>query len=832
VTADALLGLKVTKTIVVGGSGVIADSVLADLPEPTRVNGVNRFATSVALAEYFEVEADHFYLATGHSFADAISGSVLAAKEGTGLLLVDKTLPQSVADFIVAQKVRSVTALGGTGSVSDAVLAAISELLAKISGYTLSIAGPDTVSINQPTEFAVTLKGDGAGLADVFGTLKYSVEGGKGTLEYKDGDEWKQLPLAGHFGPEGGFTITPDWDQTTQLRFTAEEMAAYTATVSLEVEGNVVATESLTLQTAAGVVPEEFAVARTEAINYYGYSVGFQLTEGLSPADVAAIEVTLFNGETVLAVNTAKEALFGLEDIKHTSPFNVYGDFENYTEEYWNLGKWNGELLEVPNKAVITVTLVDGREITVQNTNLTGDTSTIIPKVWNVEQEKAYSTVQAAINAAEAGETIFLTAGTHTGHLSINKSINLIGVDQEEVILDASAYNAYGIYVKADDVSFSNFTFLAPTQETSHTYGFKVEDSNKVSISNVTVKDSNRTAVDLNNVTEAAIDNVSVEGTVRGVGIALTNCADVTVTNSTFTDNAWGDIAVFTTGEEIVIGVGNSFGTIYTQGTEFNLDLADSGVEYKLTDSARPAFTFYFAEAELAEAAAVVATTNALSNLDGTEYYVLEGMSIQAAVDVTEEGSVIYLDGKFQEDIIIDTDDLTLLGNEKQSVEIEGSVIVNASNVTIAGFTFTSFKPGAIIQVTGASDNTTIVGNIFLSDNTAMGILLDTGTPTNVTIEGNVFRFLHSGVYIHRGENVSIEYNDFTDIVEGAVSIETWAKDVTVDYNFVYFTNALVFFWSDYYSEELVFDDEVIVGEGNVSKFVNYLVYEMTSEER
>lgn len=79
-TKDALKGLGVKNTIVVGGTGAIADSVLAELPEPIRVKGANRFATSVALAEHFQVQADHFYLSTGWNFADAITGSVLAAK--------------------------------------------------------------------------------------------------------------------------------------------------------------------------------------------------------------------------------------------------------------------------------------------------------------------------------------------------------------------------------------------------------------------------------------------------------------------------------------------------------------------------------------------------------------------------------------------------------------------------------------------------------------------------------------------------------------------------------------------------------------------------------
>lgn len=816
-TLTALAALDVHNTIVVGGPSAVSSSVFDQLPEPVRVYGANRYATAVAVAEHFDVQADHFYLATGLGFADAITGSVLAAKENTGLLLTDHQLPQAVADFITESRVRSITVLGGSSSVSDAVLQAVAELLAKTSDYTLTISGPDTVAVNQPVDFAVSLKGDDTGIAEMNVILEYAVEGGAGTLEYKEGEDWIQLPLTGFFGPAGGFAITPDWDATTQLRFTAAETASYNVTVALkEVDGDVITDVAYAVKTAAGVVPEEFAATARTDISYYGYSVGFRLTEGLTPADLTAIEVSLYKEGSLLAVNTAKEALFALTDLKHTSPFNVYADFQNYTEEFWSLGEWQGNLLDVPDQAVITVTLADGRVISVENTNLTGDVNAVLPKVWNVNQAKAYAGVQAAINAADPGDTIFIAPGTHTGHLNITKSINLTGTGAESVI-DASASSVYGIYVKADDVSFSGITLLAPTQAAAHAYGFKVEDSSNISFDNVTVKDSYRSGIDLNKVSHAVLDNITVQGAQHGAGIALTECTDVTITNTSALGNAWGGIAVYATGQGIVLGGGNEIDVLYTQGTDFELDLSASAMEYKLVDTANPAFIWYFAEAAIQ----TVSNTMALSNLQGSEFYVLEGMSIQAAVDMAaEDASIIVSQGEYSQDIIITTPGLTVAG--EGSAILQGTVKILADNVTITGLILYSEKPGAIIQIAGA-DNTVIEDNIILSDGTAMGIVLDTGTATHVLIQGNILRFLHSGVYIHRGENVAIIGNDFSDIAEGAVSIETWAKNVVIEENHVFFSNSLVFFWSQYYSDQLVFADEVVLGE-NELRHVNYTI--------
>lgn len=817
-TLTALAALDVQNTIVVGGPSAVSSAVFAQLPEPVRVYGANRYATAVAVAEHFDVQADHFYLATGLGFADAITGSVLAAKDNTGLLLTDRQLPQAVADFITENRVRSITVLGGPGSVSDEVLAAVADLLNKASAYTLTIEGPDVVVVNQAAEFSVRLKGDESGILDLDVTLEYAITGGTGVLEYQAGEEWFQLPLTGTFGPSGGFTITPDWDETTQLRFTAAQGAVYSVAISLkDAQGEEITGITKEVATAAGVVPEEFAVTARTDINYFGYSVGFLLVDGLTPADLSAIEVSLYKEGKLLAANTAKEALFALTDLQHTSPFNVYGEFENYTEAYWNLGEWQGELLDIPDEAIITVTLTDGREITIQNTNLTGNLGSIIPKVWNIQQAKAYAGIQAAIAAADPGDTLLITAGTHAGPLNITKSINLVGLDQETVIIDTSAATAYGIYVKADSVSFSNFTLLAPTQAAAHAYGFKVEDSSNISFDNVTVKDSYRSGIDLNKVSNAVLDNVTVQGAQYGAGIALTECTEVTITNTSALDNAWGGIAIYTTGEGIVLGGGNDIDFLYTQGADFDLDLSSSAMEYKLVDTANPAFTWYFAEAPIQ----TVSATMVLSNLQGSEFYVLEGMSIQAAVDMaSDDATIIVGQGEYSQDIVITTPGLTVAG--EGTAILQGTVKILADNVTITGLILYSEKPGAIIQIAGA-DNTVIEDNIILSDGTAMGIVLDTGTATHVLIQGNILRFLHSGVYIHRGENVAIISNDFSDIAEGAVSIETWAKNVVIEENYVFFSSSLVYFWSQYYSDQLVFADEVVLGE-NELRHVNYLI--------
>ncbi|MDD2282610.1 MAG: cell wall-binding repeat-containing protein [Eubacteriales bacterium] len=121
-TQTVIEELSLSDFIVVGGTGVISDTLANSLPS-RRVSGSDRFETAVELAKYFNPGTERLYLATGLGFADAITGGVLAAKTGNGMLLVQqKRIPSSVKDYIDAQTYGEIIAFGGTGVVSESVL--------------------------------------------------------------------------------------------------------------------------------------------------------------------------------------------------------------------------------------------------------------------------------------------------------------------------------------------------------------------------------------------------------------------------------------------------------------------------------------------------------------------------------------------------------------------------------------------------------------------------------------------------------------------------------------------------------------------------------------
>jgi putative cell wall-binding protein len=130
--------LKPASIVVLGGSAVVSDAVLAQLDGLTtpaggasRIAGADRYKTSALISQagYPSLPpASVVYVATGTGFADALSGAPLAAKDGVPLLLVQPAaLPAAIGTELTRLDARSMVVLGGDASVGGRVLLAMSD---------------------------------------------------------------------------------------------------------------------------------------------------------------------------------------------------------------------------------------------------------------------------------------------------------------------------------------------------------------------------------------------------------------------------------------------------------------------------------------------------------------------------------------------------------------------------------------------------------------------------------------------------------------------------------------------------------------------------------
>lgn len=77
------------------------------------------------------------------------------------------------------------------------------------------------------------------------------------------------------------------------------------------------------------------------------------------------------------------------------------------------------------------------------------------PKIIKVPEE--YSTIQAAVDAANSGDIIQVASGIYYELVSMNKSVKLVGEGSETTIIDANGTGTV-VYVTANNVNISGFT--------------------------------------------------------------------------------------------------------------------------------------------------------------------------------------------------------------------------------------------------------------------------------------------------------------------------------------------------------------------------------------
>jgi putative cell wall-binding protein len=95
-----------------------------------RIAGSNRFETAAKIIETLTMKADSVYIANGNGFADALTGSVLAAKHNAPLLLVNSdSLPWATKRIITNNPGANYTILGGAAAVDQKVASEMAGLM-------------------------------------------------------------------------------------------------------------------------------------------------------------------------------------------------------------------------------------------------------------------------------------------------------------------------------------------------------------------------------------------------------------------------------------------------------------------------------------------------------------------------------------------------------------------------------------------------------------------------------------------------------------------------------------------------------------------------------
>ncbi|MEA3320543.1 MAG: N-acetylmuramoyl-L-alanine amidase [Bacillota bacterium] len=127
VTSNSLKNRNVSSTYIMGGETSVSRAVYNKMPSPTRIGGSDRFQVATNVVKQLSIHSKKTYITNGHAYADALAGSVLAAKQNAVILLTHSTqLPSTTLNLIKEKGIGEFVVLGGSTSVGQNVVNTLS----------------------------------------------------------------------------------------------------------------------------------------------------------------------------------------------------------------------------------------------------------------------------------------------------------------------------------------------------------------------------------------------------------------------------------------------------------------------------------------------------------------------------------------------------------------------------------------------------------------------------------------------------------------------------------------------------------------------------------
>ena len=191
-----------------------------------------------------------------------------------------------------------------------------------------------------------------------------------------------------------------------------------------------------------------------------------------------------------------------------------------------------------------------------------------------------YQTIQEAVDAANSGDIILVSAGTYYEYVRVNKTVSLIGDNPETTIIDGNRTGDV-LYVTADNVKISGFTIqngggfdgsLACGIVLDHSNGSFIF-ANTIALNvgeGVWLKESSGNMIINNQILN---NGGGVPGLMVGVGIELVHSDDNIISNNSISNNVVLGIVLTSSHDNVVnhnrltnnsdgVGLGSSVGNI------------------------------------------------------------------------------------------------------------------------------------------------------------------------------------------------------------------------------------------------------------------------------
>lgn len=357
-----------------------------------------------------------------------------------------------------------------------------------------------------------------------------------------------------------------------------------------------------------------------------------------------------------------------------------------------------------------------------------------VPGTWFVTEDSRG--IQAAVDAASGGNSIYVQAGNYSESVDVNKTLNLYGANagidpNTGVRVDETFLfpNSPGFHVSANGTVIDGFSVVGASD------GVFVDNVSLVTVSNNIFIDSSANGVRVAGGFLNTVENNSIDGfDIAGVNLFDTTLATVSG-NVMFNGGSNGVVVRDTNGATIA---GNDIS-----------DVTDNGV--RIQDSAN-----------------IVVDANVIGDADdnGVQISGSNGITVsnntltvaETGVDVSDSVTVAILDNTLNghdDEIgvkIVDSSAVVVSGNTIDDYET-GVDATGGTNVTVANNTITSVDYGVIARSVAGLN---VIGNT-MTGNSVIGVWAQDSD--GAMISGNGISDFDTGIFVDSSDAVTVSGN-------------------------------------------------------------------------
>jgi parallel beta-helix repeat protein len=254
--------------------------------------------------------------------------------------------------------------------------------------------------------------------------------------------------------------------------------------------------------------------------------------------------------------------------------------------------------------------------------------------VHNLTTGLNYTSIQEAINAPETvtGHTIFVDAGTYYESVVVNKTVSLIGEDNDTTIVDGNGASQV-LQIETDGVSVSGFTVM--NSQGLIGGGLFISGSN-VQISDIISRDNEDCGIHITpnvhdiNIVDTILVNNSVDGLLLAKGVRNVNVYNTLFSNNShgiYIENMVHNISI--SGNTIINNVDNGIVVVhYSNATiQGNFIKGNKGVGISLFNHSNPLIQGNIITSN--EGIGIQCNFNCLPEIHWNEIYGNDGFGVQ-----------------------------------------------------------------------------------------------------------------------------------------------------------------------------------------------------------